>query len=389
MSSVHRMPGKPNWFCFYTDHTGRRRGKTTKTTNRKEAERICDEIQKIADKARGGNITKDRAHKIISSVVNDILESTGAKLERRTIAEHFNAWLKTREMECSEGTHLRYRGVVSKFLEFMGPRKKSDLSALESDDIERYRDSLAGNVANGTVNVHLKILRVALEKAVKKGVFDKNPARLIDNLDGSKRHRREAFKLAELKKILNVADDEWRGLILAGLYTGMRLGDIANLTWANVDLSADGGKGEISLTEEKTQQRHIIPIARVLRPHLEKLPSADNPHAPVFPNLAGKRKSWLSGQFHELMANAGIGIESRADHLKSEGGKGRGGKRTMSRLSFHSLRHTATSLLKNAGVSNAIAQDLIGHDSEAVSRNYTHIDPETRRAALDKMPEIL
>jgi len=45
-------------------------------------------------------------------------------------------------------------------------------------------------------------------------------------------------------------------------------------------------------------------------------------------------------------------------------------------------------LLKNAGVSNAVAQDLIGHDSEAVSRNYTHIDPETRRAALDKMPEI-
>jgi len=153
--------------------------------------------------------------------------------------------------------------------------------------------------------------------------------------------------------------------------------------------SADGGKGEISLTEEKTQQRHIIPISRALRPHLEKLPSADNPKAPVFPSLTGKRKPWLSGQFHELMANAGIGIVSRADHLKNTDGQGRGGKRNMSRLSFHSLRHTATSLLKNAGVSNAIAQDLIGHDSEAVSRSYTHIDADTRRAALDKMPEVL
>jgi hypothetical protein len=31
-------------------------------------------------------------------------------------------------------------------------------------------------------------------------------------------------------------------------------------------------------------------------------------------------------------------------------------------------------LLKNAGVSDAAARDIIGHESEAVSRNYTHID---------------
>jgi hypothetical protein len=41
----------------------------------------------------------------------------------------------------------------------------------------------------------LKVIRVGLEKAIKQGVFDRNPARLMDNLDTSDRH---AFTLPEL-----------------------------------------------------------------------------------------------------------------------------------------------------------------------------------------------
>lgn len=66
-------------------------------------------------------------------------------------------------------------------------------------------------------------------------------------------------------------------------------------------------------------------------------------------------------------------------------GNGRSSRRRQSEITFHSLRHTATSLLKRAGVSNAMAMDLIGHDSEAVSRNYTHIDDATKRKALNKL----
>jgi hypothetical protein len=46
-------------------------------------------------------------------------------------------------------------------------------------------------------------------------------------------------------------------------------------------------------------------------------------------------------------------------------------------------------LLKNAGVSDAVARDIIGHESEAVSRNYTHIDLATKRKAVDAMPDVL
>jgi integrase len=57
-------------------------------------------------------------------------------------------------------------------------------------------------------------------------------------------------------------------------------------------------------------------------------------------------------------------------------------------LSFHSLRHTATSLLKNAGVSQAVAMEFIGHESEAISQHYTHIEAATMRSAAEKLPNI-
>ena len=36
-------------------------------------------------------------------------------------------------------------------------------------------------------------------------------------------------------------------------------------------------------------------------------------------------------------------------------------RRTVHALSFHSLRHTTTSILKNAGVNSAIVMDVDGH----------------------------
>ena len=69
-------------------------------------------------------------------------------------------------------------------------------------------------------------------------------------------------------------------------------------------------------------------------------------------------------------------------------GKGRKTARTRSEVTFHSLRHTAISLLKNAGVSEAVARDIIGHESAAISRHYTHIDESSKREALSKLPDV-
>jgi integrase len=384
MATVHRLPDKPNWICFYTDRNGKRRCKSTLTRNKREAERICAKIQSIEDQARTGNITEEKARRVIEKVVSEIMAESGAPIERKTVREHFTSWLNAFESEQSEGTFTRYDGIVTNFLDFLSGKAGGNLTALTTRDVERYRDHLQGRVAPATVNTHLKVIRVGLEKAVKQRIFETNPARLVDNLSTEDdRYERRAFTLSELKKLLAVCGDDWKTAVLFGVYTGLRLGDIQALTWANLDLQ----QKELTIRMQKTGRVQILPLAKPLLAHIENLPAGDNPKAPLCPSFEDKAISWLSNQFYEVMASAGL-VQSRGDHQKKEGKAGRCARRKLSPISFHALRHTATSLLKNAGVSDVIARDIVGHESAAVSRNYTHIDAETKRTALDKLPDV-
>jgi len=44
--------------------------------------------------------------------------------------------------------------------------------------------------------------------------------------------------------------------------------------------------------------------------------------------------------------------------------------------------------MKNAGINASVVMDIIGHESEAISAHYTHIDEETKRKAIALLPDI-
>jgi integrase len=171
-------------------------------------------------------------------------------------------------------------------------------------------------------------------------------------------------------------------IILFGLYTGQRLGDIASLTWQNIDLT----RAELGLVTRKTKRRVIVPLAAPLEKFLSEVPAGDDPTQPIFPKAAAtaKRTGTLSNQFYEIMTDAGLARPR--NHVSI--GKGRSNRRTFNELSFHSLRHTATSLMKDAGISPAIVQDIIGHESPAISAHYTHIGEPAKRQAIAAMPDV-
>ena len=188
MASVHKLSGKPNWFCFYCDGNGVRRCKTTKTTNRKEAEIVCNGFQKAATLASKGRLSEEKARTLIESVVSEIVESSGGEMTRFTVASYFQSWMKSRALVTSPGTAVRYSGIVESFLAFLGAKKNSSLASLRSEDIQAYRDRLAAKVSTGTVNTHLKVIRVALGKAVMGKHIESNPAKFVDNLARSDKH---------------------------------------------------------------------------------------------------------------------------------------------------------------------------------------------------------
>jgi integrase len=401
MSSVHKQPGKPNWFCAFYDPEGFRRFRSTGTENQRIARTICVNIERGAQLARHGKLSNERALKLIRETCDAIAEThgrlagdrahntlkesmaefvkiAGGELTTFTIRGWLENWMAGRT-DASKATLIEYRRVISLFLAFLGVRANRPLTTLQTKQIEDFKQLLSKRVSGSTVNKAVKVLKACFNNAVSKRQLEFNPAEHVESIATDEATRRP-FTTEEIAALLKAADPEWLTMILLAYYTGQRMRDCARLTWENVDLVA----ATIRLSTEKTGRNQDIPIAEPLLAHLHTL-AGDNPDAPLCPNLHGKKASWLSAQFYKVMVKANLAAER--NHQSA--GKGRDARRTESRISFHSLRYNTTSALKNAGVNDSVAMDIVGHETAAISRNYTSIDDAAKRAALAKLPDIL
>jgi integrase len=185
-------------------------------------------------------------------------ERRGA-LPSASIKSWCETWLEAKAIEAEETTHARYKRVIERFTGFLGEAKsKRDLATLQTSDVARFRDREAKELSRATANLGVKVLRVCLGEAVRQGLLTTSPAVHVKKLKSTKESKRRAFTLAEIKRILKACehDQEWRGLVLLGLYLGQRLGDLARLTWRAVNFET----GEIAFTAHKTGRRIVLPL---------------------------------------------------------------------------------------------------------------------------------
>ena len=378
MASLRKFPGSVFWYACFNIPDGKRVQRSTKEILRKPAQAKADQWEVL---------TKERAkarqsHKVIAEIYR---ASHREELPNANAKAFVDGWLQRRKGELSPASYSSYAATSGLFLAWLGDAASRPLADLDKKHFVAFRDAQAKRVSTVTVNKFIKHLRVIFEDARRDGYMSENPAKDCPRLKEKVAGARRPFTVDELRSVLAVANEEWRSMILFGLYTGQRLADIAGLMWANVDLV----ENEIHLRTGKTDRMVRIPIAEPLLRFLEELPVGDAPSAPLHPCAAAlfdrAGGPMVSRQFGDLLAAAGV--VSKRDHNKTLG-VGRAGKRASSELSFHSLRHTATSLMKNAGISPAVVQDIIGHDSAEMNTHYTHIESKAKREALNAMPDI-
>ena len=389
MPSIHRQSGRPFWFCAFSipdpqTQKLKRVFRSTKTNHKKQALEICRAWHKAALKARSGKLSVDAAREVIAQGVSDVFAAASAEsLPSASIKVWSQTWLQTKSIESEASTHSRYERIIERFMECIGTKAQRDLSNLQALDISRFRDREAKELSRATANLSVKVLRVCFGEAVRQGLLATNPAARVPILKTHDKSARRAFSLPEIKRILKACGDdtEWRGLVLFGLYLGQRLGDLARLTWRAVDLDS----GEIAFTARKTGRRIVLPLMQPLVDYLTSLPATDNPNANFFPRAASaKRTGTLSNQFREIMATAGL-VEPRSHEATKQG---RSQSRETSELSFHSLRHSAVTMLKACGVSDVLAREIVGHESAAISRQYTHLSTDDLRSAMQRLPDV-
>jgi site-specific recombinase XerD len=95
--------------------------------------------------------------------------------------------------------------------------------------------------------------------------------------------------------------------------------------------------------------------------------------------------STLSLQFTNILA--AVNLREAETHQSAK--KGRDTAREVATVSFHSLRHSAVSLLKAAGVPDATVMGLVGHETLAMSSHYTQVGKKSLESAVASVPSFV
>ena len=369
MASVRKHPRSQYWIACYRTAEGKQTTRSTKLrkneSNRRAAEALADSYESAyRDVASVG-----QAQKVMDRITSDIL---GQGATSPDAAEWLGSWIDSMTKSTASRTATKYRGVIAGLIEWLGSCRLSDISR---ETMTRYRDHMAKTKASSTVNVAMKILRAAFRDAIRDGLLAENPADIRALRDQGDSIAKEPFDEAELAAMWAAAEGltHWRGMLMLGLFTGQRIGDLAILRWSQTDLE----KGEIRLEPGKLKRRKkkmLIIMAQPLRDWmLAELNPGDDANALLFPEFERvvdhQASGWLSNGFRKhVMTPARVGLPIKGQRVNPK--------------SFHSLRHTLPSLLAETGVSQQTIADIVGHDSMAMSWHYTHVSRDEIERAV-------
>lgn len=416
MASIYRREGSSVYQCaFYIPDpaTGKPRQvrKSTGFTSRSKAVAAAVKLEQDAKKEAGAG--EERSQRIQAVLVKageeairetlnaararaylaEIVRiSTGEDLPAFTVTSWLEEW-QERKAKVTEGpTAARYRASVRAFVSWLGARAIKPLESVTIGDIRAFRDHLQqGGRTARTCNHYIKDVGSGFRSAVREGLIAHNPVSSLESLPTDDSIDRQPFTRGEVAKLAAAApSNDWRGVILTGAFTGLRLADVAKLKWGAVDLATN----VIRLVPAKTKRKKrevVIPMHADLKNLFEDHPISDDPNSPVFPTLAKRSVSGQKGlslTFVGIMDSAGV---SRGESRKMKKGptdKNAQAGRTVHARGFHSLRHTFTSWLANEDVPEELRMRMTGHTDSGVHQAYSHHEVATLTRAIEKVPGL-
>jgi integrase len=405
MASLHKVPKSPCWYCAFRLANGRRTLQSTGEVDKRRAKIKCDAMQRLNEEAGREDTDRRFLERILADALRRLGHSGGSE---PSLEKWLTDWIQNQKTSVALPSFKKYALAVRLFLGSVNGAKR--LIDVNSSDCQRWLDGLVRSGRRpATVNLMRSIIRIPLKLAFDSGLVQRNPMALVKPVKRSQ-VQKGTFSPAQIQSILSVCDDEWKGLVLAGWFTGQRLGDLARLKWSDVCSGSHltirqgktGNQVQIPLHPELAEWlnharvQHLKSTAAVDLNQQGKLIRGSNlkcatvahlnqqgklaPGA-VFPILSLKPIPELSRRFGMLLALAGI---ERALIRERSGGK----SRSLSGLSFHSLRHSFNSALSNAGVPIEVRQKLTGHASVEMNLHYSHNNLSVLQEAISRLPSI-
>lgn len=222
-----------------------------------------------------------------------------------------------------------------------------------------------------TLNEYRSVICRIFELAIRNRVMTFDASAYIQLPHGAPSRTRDAITDEEITRI-RATPHECRLPSLIMIYAGLRWGEVAALTWSDVDLN----KKQLSVNKSYNFKTHqlkdpktaagtrTVPIPDVLAEVL-----AQEPHTSLLV-CTHKGQMWTNSSWKFAF---GKYLEQLGIHTTA-----------------HCLRHTYATLLYEAGVDMLSAQYLMGHaNSETTMDIYTHLRDRQRAASITKLNAFL
>jgi len=316
---------------------------------------------------------KKRAEIAFKELVYKLSRNEFQQTQKIPIASYVEEFLEYAKSRLSEKTHLNYSIALGHLRAYLSDKEGVKwLKDLDVGMIDRYvafrlkcpsSRKKEGTVERSTVNTELKGIKRFCNRAVELGYLKDSPARKAKLLATAKKNPR-FFDEKEVARILSgCKDDRVRGIYLVLLYTGMRIGELVNLEWDDVDFT----RRAITIRPKafwkpKGNEERSLPM-----------------HDAVFFTLFAKEKvgRWVfSDRSGEKLKIHSLETAFRR-RLKKLG---------ISEASLHTWRHTFASYLTMRTGNIRAVQKLLGHKSIRTTEIYSHLSDKHLHGVVGQLP---
>jgi integrase len=285
--------------------------------------------------------------------------------DARTLFKDLAAWYLDLPEVKVKRSYDRDRLTMNKLIPFFGDRLLKDITPAQ---VEAYRQKRLSEpsgrtpttlTAPATVNREIACFKTIFSKAMKNGKAERTPAQGIKLL---KEHneRDRVLSQEEYARLLAHCSAHLKPIVKVAYHTGMRQGEILNLTWGQVDLK----EGFIRLRPEdtKTNEGRLVPLNHKLVEMFWAMPRG-LPGVPVF-TYQGKFVEAVRRSFTTACKKAGI-----------------------EDFTFHDLRHTAINNWRVQGHDYFKIMAASGHKTMSVFKRYNTVSKDELKAMVNGKSE--
>lgn len=368
------------WVALWRDGDGRHK-KTLGPAwvkSRGTTERGAQKWRAADGTAPDGYLTPREAEEALAELLAAAPKKRKPKKVVHTFGDACAEWLRyvEHDRDRRESTVRDYRNTVRLYLL---PHFGADtpVEKITTDDIDAFREGLLdeGRLSRRTIQKILVLLYGVMKRAKRKKWIPYNPAEDAERITLKRSGDFNVLSPTEIDAVARAArDDQDAAIFLTAAYTGLRMGELRALRWADVDFAGERilvRKGVTRWVEGKPKSGRVraVPLVDQVARALDGISRREHfigPEDLVFPNEVGNffDDGKVRKRFYRALVDAGLGrLREKED-----------------RFVFHDLRHTFGTLAVRAFPLSDV-KAFMGHENIETTMIYVHHVPQSDAAS--------